>query len=231
MKPARFVSFSEVAERFRGKRVAIVGSGPSCTQNRLGFVDEHDVVVRVNNYRGGAAQGRRCDVFYSFFGSSIRKSPEELKRDGVQLLMCKVPDAQPIDSPWHRRHGKLNGIDFRYIHRARASWWFGDVWVPPVDRFLRSFHLLRRHVATTGFAAILDVLDCEPAECYLTGFDGFTSGVHNVTEKWRKGDTADPIGHRPELELDWLAIEGQQHPLSFDATLRAIIMDRREVAA
>lgn len=227
----RFVSHSEAAEYICGKAVAIVGSAPSCAQNEPGFVDSHDVVVRANNYKVGAGQGRRCDVFYSFFGGSIRKRVEDLKRDGVTLCMCKCPDAHAISSPWHERRGKVSGVDFRYIYRSRANWWFCDTYVPSVSAFLANYELLERHVPTTGFAAILDVLSMEPASVYLTGFDGFSSGLHNVDEPWRAGDPGDPVGHQPQKELDWLAGPGLLRPLTFDARLQQIVNERRRVAA
>lgn len=222
---ARFVSFEEVAERFRGKSVAIVGSGPGCLDNEPDFIDSHDVVVRVNNYKTGSAQGFRADVHYSFYGTSIRKTAQDLQRDGVTLCMCKCPDAKAIESEWHERNGKLAGIDFRYIYRNRAAWWFCDTFVPTVEHFLKSFELLGRHVPTTGFAAILDVLACEPRAVFLTGFDFFSSGVHNVDEKWRPGNPADPIGHRPDLELAYVASLAKAGKVEVDSVLFRLVSE------
>jgi hypothetical protein len=217
----RFIGFDEVGARIRDKSVAIVGSGPGCLDNAPGFVDGHDMVCRVNNYKLGAAQGLRTDVHYSFYGTSIRKTAQELKSDGVTLCLCKLPDSQPIESDWHRRNGKLVGIDYRYIYRNRAAFWFCDTFVPDDARFLAKFDLLGRHQPTTGFAAILDVLACEPRSVYLTGFDGFASGIHNVDERWKPGDPTDPICHRPDLELQWL--RENRARLSFDKTLAALL--------
>ncbi len=226
----RFVEFSEVAARFRGRSVAIVGSAPSCLDNEPGFVDAHDVVVRINNYKIGQEQGFRTDVFYSFFGTSIRGERAELRGDGVTLCMCKCPDAKPIESPWHEISGKQIGIDFRYIYRARAAWWFCDTYVPDVPSFLEKFELLDRHIPTTGFAAILDVLACEPASVYVTGFDFFSSGMHNVNERWKPGNPLDPIGHRPDLECEWLTRNAEKYPLRFDVQLARLLDARRVVA-
>jgi hypothetical protein len=223
----KFVNFDEVGARFRGKTVAIVGSAPSCLDNAPGFVDAHDVVVRVNCYKTGGQQGHRTDVHYSFYGSSIDKDARDLQRDGVTLCMCKCPDSKALDSEWHERHGKQNGIDFRYIYRARAGWWWCDTYVPSDEQFLEKFNILDRHIPTTGFAAILDVLACDPASVYLTGFDFFASKVHNVNEPWRAGNPQDPIRHMPELEADWLANNENRYPIRFDAKLSAIIRARR----
>ena len=99
-----------------------------------------------------------------------------------------------------------------------------------MPHFLRSFELLDGHISTTGFAAILDVLACEPASLYLTGFDGFTSGLHNVSDKWKPGDPTDPIGHRPEMELAWLAANLGNYPMSVDGKLTALIRAHRAAA-
>lgn len=222
----RFVTFEEAAIYLRGKRVAIVGSAPSVLDNRPGFVDSHEVVVRVNNYKTGLAQGKRCDVHYSFYGNSIRKTRDELQRDGVRLCMCKCPDAKPLVSEWHEKNFKQAGIDFRYIFSMRggSGFWFCDTFVPTVEHFMRSFNLLGKHIPSTGFSAILDVLACEPLSVYLTGFDFFTSGKHNVDEPWCPGDPEDPIGHRPALEARWLRENQSRYPLTFDAKLAELML-------
>jgi cation diffusion facilitator CzcD-associated flavoprotein CzcO len=149
-----FSDHAPLRETFQGKRVAIVGSGPGCLDNAPGLVDSHDVVVRVNNYKSGKAQGFRTDVFYTFFGGSIKKDREELKRDGVRLCMAKCPDAKLMDSEWHRKMNKPHGVDFRYIYRDRRGWWFCPTYVPTLAEFEESFELLGLHIPTTGFSAI-----------------------------------------------------------------------------
>lgn len=221
----RFVPFSEVQERLRGKTVAVVGSAPSCLGNEPGFVDGHDEVVRVNNFKLGTQQGRRITIHHSFYGSSIRTDAALLKVSGVTLCMCKCPNSKPLSSEWHERNKKPNGVDYKYIYRNRASWWFCDTFIPDDEHFMRGFNLLGRHQPTSGFAAILDVLACAPRSVYLTGFDFFRSGMHNVNEAWReknRGDDPDPIGHAPELEADWIFSNAANHPLLFDKELLRI---------
>lgn len=217
----RFVSWPEVVPHFAGKSVAIVGSAPSCLENEPGFIDSHDVVVRVNNYKTGPNQGARCDVHYAFFGNSVKKSAEDLKRDGVYLCMCKLPNSKPLRSDWHEVHNKPEGVDYRYIYRNRSAWWFCDTFVPDDARFLEKFEMLGRHQPTTGFSAVIDVLDCKPASLFLTGFDFFASGVHNVDEKWRPGNPTDPICHRPDLEAQWIADNAER--LMLDRKLQWVV--------
>ena len=224
MSPSiNFVSRSDVAKQFAGKTVAIVGSGPGVLENKPEFIDSHDIVMRVNNYRIMRNTGTRTDVFYSFFGDSIRKTQEELKREGVRLCMCKCPDDYAIASEWHRRRRQMNGVDFRYIYRNRAPFWFCDTYVPTTEDFLEKFSLLGQHIPTTGFSAILDVLSLEPAAVYLTGFDFFRSGFHNVTDPWSKRQNGDPFAHDPEAELRWIAANADKHPVTFDPALTQIV--------
>jgi hypothetical protein len=214
-----FCDRDAVSRVLTGKTVAIVGSGPGSLENEKGLVDSHDVVVRVNNYKLLPATGYRTDVFYSFFGQSIRKSPRELKRDGVALCMCKCPDAQFIESRWHRERGKMAGVDFRMIYERRKDWWFCDTYVPTLEEFMAHFDLLGGHVPTTGFSALLDVLSYDPRHVYLTGFDFFSSGIHNVNERWRKMNTDDPIGHVPDAERAWFAENHDNYPITMDRRL------------
>lgn len=227
----RFLYRSEVRPYFDGKRVAIVGSGPGVLDNESGHIDGHDVVVRVNNYKLLNSTGRRTDVFYSFFGSSIKKKSEELRRDGTRLCMCKCPNAHAIESEWHRRHNKMIGVDYRPHYDRRRDWWFCDTYIPTVEEFLTPFELLGRHVPTTGFAAIFEILSHNPREVYLTGFDFFRSKIHNVDEAWRAGIPDDPFCHMPEREMAWLAEAAARYPISFDKTLSNILTAEKMTAA
>lgn len=219
----RFLTRPELRPWFEGKRVAVVGSGPGILQNGFGFIDGHEVVVRVNNYKLKKQTGSRTDVFYSFFGTSIKKTAEELINDGVRLCMCKCPNAHAIDSDWHSRQRKMIGVDYRPHYERRKDWWFCDTYIPSVEDFMVGFNLLGRHIPTTGFSAVLDILSFAPASLYLTGFDFFKSRVHNLDERWHEGRRDDPIRHVPERELQWLAQNAGKHPMSFDPVLDRLI--------
>lgn len=215
----RFLTRPEVRRRFEGKSVAIVGSGPGALDNDPGFIDSHRVVVRVNNYKITPATGSVTDVFYSFFGTSVRKEVKDLRREGVALCIAKCPNAHAIQSEWHRVNNKMPGVDFRYIYELRRGWWFCDTYVPTVEEFMVGFELLGRHIPTTGFAAILDILSFEPRSVYLTGFDFFESGKHNLDQPWRTKNTDDPICHVPQREKLWLIENISRFPIEVDAAL------------
>lgn len=203
-----------------------MGSGPGVLENQPGFIDSHDVVVRVSNYKIIPENtGVRTDVFHSFFGTSIKKTVAELKRDGVYLCICKCPNSQPIESEWHRHNNKMIGIDYRYIYRNRVNWWFCPTYVPTDEEFLKHFRICQQHQPTTGFDALLTILECGPKSLYMTGFDFFESGLHNVDEKWDRArkNQDDPIRHRPDLEKAWLKANYSNYPISFDPKLKALM--------
>src|SRR3990167_1834213 len=223
MSLKRFLTYEETAEKFRDKTVAIVGSGPGCLRNEPGYIDGHDLVIRINSYKLRQPLGKRTDVFYSFFGNSVRKERHELREDGVKLCMCKCPNDKIFDSYWHNVHKKQEGVDFRYIYQKKRNWLFCDTYVPTKDRFMEYFHLLEDHIPTTGFACILDVLSFPVKKVYITGFDFFTSEIHNVDEKWFALNNDDPIKHVPHKELDWLRNNYKNYPVEFDTTLSRLI--------
>lgn len=200
----------------RGKSVALVGSGPGCLENPAGFVDSHDVVIRINNYRLMGGTGSRTDIFYSFFGSSIKKTPDELLHDGVKACWARLPDAEFMKSDWHQRRGKNIGVDYRPHYEKRQDWWFCPTYVSTLEEFKDKFDLLGGHVPTTGFSAVLDVLSCKPRNAYLTGFDFFQSRVHNVNERWKEGHPGDPIKHVPEVERAWFIANVEHLPITMD---------------
>jgi hypothetical protein len=221
-----FCNKDTVRDMIEGKTIALVGSAPSVLNNEIGFIDSHDVVIRVSNYKLFKPTGARTDIHYSFFGNSIKKTKEELIEDGVKLCMCKCPNDKFMESAWHRRHGKLNGVDFRYIYEARKQWWFCDTYIPTTEEFLENFRLLNDHVPTTGFSAVLDVLKYQPKSIYMTGFDFFTTPIHNVNERWKRMNPSDPIGHVPDAETLWLTKNIDNLPIIMDKRLKTVIKAR-----
>lgn len=221
-----FVDRKYLEDFFAGKTVAIVGSGPGVLGNELGWIDSHDLVIRVNNYKCvDETTGFRCDVHYSFFGGSIKKTAEELKNDGVRLVCCKCPNAQFMKSPWHEEHGKQNGVAFQYIYKMRRDFWFCPTYIPSLEEFKASFDLLHKHIPSTGFSALLLIKSLAPKSIFATGFDLFSSQTHNLNEVWRPGNPNDPIGHVPHLERRWLA--SHVDSIGMDATLTKIVLGEK----
>ena len=192
-----------IKDLFKGRRVCIIGSAPNGLDNQGKMIDSYDDIIRVNNYKFRGFEdklGSRCDYHYSFYGSSIRISNYKLKDDGIKGHLCKCPDSKAHFTDWHVKNRKTRGCDFRWIYTMRKGYWVAPVYIPEKDHYLKCFNMLHSHVPTTGFACIWELIQCDPKELYITGFDFFESKVHNVNERWVEGSKDDPIRHIPEIE-------------------------------
>ena len=205
MKP---LTLSNIRAFFRDKRVCVVGSAPSGLDNDGEYIDSFDVIVRVNNYKtkGRDKHGRnydftgnigsRTDYHYSYYGGAIRKTNEELKRDGVKAFLCKCPNDVCHVTEWHKQNNQIQGGDFRPIYRRRADFWQDTpVYIPHKAHYMQLFEILNKHVPSTGLACIWEVIGGKPKELYITGFDFMTTPIHNVNETWKKGREDDPVKH------------------------------------
>jgi len=204
--------YSDVVKRFNGRRVVIIGSAPSGKDyNTCDNIESYDDIVRVNNYKTKGVSKRgipydyskslgvRTDYHYSFYGGSIRKTQDDLYRDGIKAHLCKCPNDECHVTDWHIKVNQRQGGDFRPIYRRREKFWFKPVYIPEKGHYMQLFNLLKKHVPSTGFACIWEMIQCKPKELYITGFDFMKTPVHNVDEPWLKGRADDPIGH------DWNA--------------------------
>jgi hypothetical protein len=202
------ISLLQMREFFNGKRVAIIGSAPSCLDNRGDVIDGYDAVIRINNFKIAGFEkqvGERIDVHYSFYGNSIRTDFNDLKKRGLKLHMCKCPNSRPYVSQWHiENKGPKDdcAYNFRYIYNLRDNTWVAPVYIPSEEHYLTLWEFVNRASPTTGFACIWEIMQTDAAEVYITGFDFFTSRMHNVNEHWKKGRDDDPLRHRPDFELE-----------------------------
>lgn len=197
---------------FRGKDVCIVGSAPCVLDNIGADIDGHEVVVRVNNYKTYGVNrigqfydfrryvGTKTDYHYSYYGGAIRKTTQEMIIEGLKAHLCKCPNDICHLTEWHKRHGQIQGGDFRPIYRRREGYWERPVYVPLKAHYMQIFNILNQHVPSTGLAAIWEIITSNPKRVFITGFDFMASGRHNVNERWKKGRADDPVGHDFEAE-------------------------------
>ena len=191
--------------------MAIIGSAPSALQNDAQYIDAYDEIIRINNFKtiGTDLKGRnydfrnrvgyRTDWHYSFYGGSIRTKHDELK--GIKGHLCKCPNEEVVHlTDWHKMRKLEKGCGWAWIYRARKDYWVAPVYIPEKAHYLECFNMLDGHVPTTGFACIWELIQMPVREMYVTGFDFFTSGRHNINEKWRENNLDDPIRHVPMAE-------------------------------
>ncbi len=183
------VKDQEMQKVIEGKKIIILGSAPSVLLNKGSEIDAFDYVVRLNNYKIDGFEknvGTRTDIYYSFFGRSIKKENEELKRHKVKFIMNKYPN----QTFWDHTGGKaIVGIsdECKWVYKLRKDWWEFPVWIQKRKYFRENYEYMCR-IPTTGVSAILDVLRFKPGLLHITGFDFMTSKIHNTNEKWNDGD-------------------------------------------
>jgi hypothetical protein len=212
-----WLTFKDLQKTFKNKNVVIVGSAPSGIENNTAAnIESFDEIIRVNNYKTkgidlrnipydySASLGMRTDWHYSFYGGSIRKTKEEMQAENIKGHLCKCPNAECHVTDWHRERNQQQGGDFRPIYRRRRDYWIAPVYVPERDHYMELFNLLGKHVPSTGFACIWELIQCEPKKLYITGFDFMRSKKHNVDELWNPGNQDDPIRHMWDSEAELL---------------------------
>lgn len=168
---------------FKDKSVIVLGSAPNLLNTPSTVINAHDIVVRVNNFKL-YNECDRADVFYSFFGKSIRTPLQRLKQLNCQLMMCKCPDV-PIEVK--NRDGSINEKltdDYGWIYDFRTEW-FEQAQIPffiqTEDNFNENNKMVGQ-IMTTGVAAIFDIYRYNPKKMYFAGFDFGMSKMHNINK-------------------------------------------------
>ena len=205
------LEFKDLKKAFKDKNVVIIGSAPSALQhNTKSNIESYDEIIRVNNFKTKGIDlkniaydyiellGERTDWHYSFYGGSIRTKIEEIK--GIKGHLCKCPNDECHVTQWHIDRNQQQGGDFRPIYRRRKDYWIAPVYIPEKKHYMELFNILDKHVPSTGFACIWELIQCEPKKLYITGFDFMRCKKHNVDELWNPGNQDDPIRHMWDLE-------------------------------
>jgi len=181
---------------FFDRSVIILGSAPSVTQLSTHALERYDVIVRVNNYEF-FNDCRRVDVYYSFFGRSIRGVEEKIRRDKPKFLFFKYPFDFAFNRHTNGKEVAGKSGDFRYVQRLRKDILLTTKhFAQTPANFISSFCAIGS-MPTTGVAAILDIIRYQPKELAIAGFDFFKSKTHNINEVWNPKDGK---GHDFETE-------------------------------
>lgn len=204
------VTWLQIDREIRGKRVVVTGSAPSVLQNDGDEIDRFDTIVRANGTDNDIAKygdkiGHRTDIHYSFYGTSVRRTVEGLKKERVKYLWSKIPYANY--TPYYKFYdGEPQGmLNFRkYFDNFRFAGI--PIYLPKIKDLMKECKVVDR-MMTSGVSAIRSILQHEPKELYITGFTFFDEGIHNIDEphKLKAG------GHKSNEEREYVKKLAQEN--------------------
>jgi hypothetical protein len=116
-------------------------------------------------------------------------------------------------------HGRVQlGISGNWKPFFRKEWFWTKLPTYIVSRedFIRNFRMLNR-ILTTGMSAVVDICRFRPKELYVTGFDFFDSGKHEIDQPWKQGCGGHDVGMERHL-MRWMALHYDF--MTMDARLR-----------
>lgn len=171
----------------RGATIALVGNAGYLAETQQGeFIDSHDIVIRMNNFRTSGFEpcvGRRTDVFLTNFWEDIDfVSPDAA---GARFVASSMPNN--FRTVRRRgvalRHGPMITAGMRKMGRR-------EVFVPPLEWFLQRISQIGRYPTTGGVGVMLAVehLLASARSLYITGFSFFEGRNHYFSQ--REKDTA-----------------------------------------
>ncbi len=74
------------ADKLRGKSVCIVGNGPIGHMPAACDVDDHDVVIRFNDFVKGGALGNKTDIYGTTLRKEVTTDAQSIKAEGASVV-------------------------------------------------------------------------------------------------------------------------------------------------
>lgn len=174
------ISHKEVKKYIEGKSIIVLGSAPCVKNVTSNMLKSFDIIVRLNNYKH-FCDCKKTDIYFSFFGSSIKISEKQLKEDGCKFIVYKYP---AIDFTRHHKHQDGFALDCRNEKYKRN--WNIPFYRVPKNSFINNY-LMTDRIMTTGLSAIIEMIRLG-GDVTIAGFDFFESKIHNLDEPWKNGD-------------------------------------------
>ncbi len=224
----------EVAEKIRGKMVAIVGPAKHVYKTKAGnFIDGFDVVCRVNKYRMDSRFteniGARCDVLVHCISETEETGGKINKVEFTNVDPCIISpyallddfDKESTFQPYYGNIHNFSNYFKKYSHK---------IFAPTNDAYIKLERLLKSR-PNTGFAGILILLDFQPTMLYVTGFTFFACGYHISYRQETKHEVIQKMEtsgfHDQRAQQDFFVTRVANHPrLRMDNELLQIVNTR-----
>jgi len=178
------------------KRLLIVGGSSDASNKSFEWYESFDVIVRLNNYK--SIHNHRTDIFFSYFGKNIKKSPDDLQNDGVKFLINKCPNSDMSKS---LQNSFVDMQDYKWIYKLRKNWWFCPLISITEKELLTQIVLLDGYMPTVGLSSVLYFI-LRMKQINIIGFDCFKSNIHNLNEPW--DNSGNHVLEKEELILQTL---------------------------
>lgn len=183
-----------------GKRVIIVGNGPSAPQYGA-VIDKYDVVVRVQGFPLDGRTGNKWDIWFCSFSGPAKRLHRK-----YGLYQKTMPSYIITHDP-----NRMNNTPVTKIPNLKV-WAYTDY-----TRLVLHLHHLggkRLTPPSSGFRAIDAILQCNPAELTIVGFDADYIGNRATWKHWWG-----PAGK----ESSWVP-ESSPTPHRFDLEKKALTL-------
>lgn len=172
----------DVADLLRGKRIAVVGNGPSLLGKGMGgWIDGADVVVRMNCYQTRGYEqdvGRRCDL-WATTGPNQIPGPHEAQPPMAMLVHDKAKLPFTPDRVWRMTRSFYNQM------RRRVQ-----------DLSQRDEQGVKHLLCSTGTATLAWLLEVVGVKRLLVaGMDGFDKSNRMEHHYWDKRAFRQPVEH------------------------------------
>ncbi|MBT1688327.1 glycosyltransferase family 29 protein [Dawidia soli] len=217
-------------DRFRGKRIAIVGPASSAFKTGNGaYIDGFDIVVRVNKSaltvdagKHAADIGERTDVLFHCFLENMHSGGGKLDFD-----MYSRQGIQAVINPRYEWTGLRNSFNFykKYLMPQRT-------YVLSRKLYKDIGRSLGQYRPTTGYSALCALLESDFSELYITGFTFFKTAYgdgyrDDMQQAQQARDFMISVGlHNPDKEYEEFKKRLARHAgkdVRMDAELRAIM--------
>lgn len=167
-------------EDLDGQSIAIIGSANSAFKNKLGdFIDNHDLVIRINKGVELIKShkdfiGSRTDLL---FHSLYDKKHDEINSSPITLDLWSQNYVEKLVCVYNVRDKRFRSYFLDYFIKNKSA---SNVYQIDSVQKIDPFKLMYPFIPTTGFCAIITVLNSNFKKLYITGFTFFQTP--SVTE-------------------------------------------------
>ncbi|NJW53422.1 glycosyltransferase family 29 protein [Salinimicrobium oceani] len=218
---------------YRNKRVAIIGAADSAFDEKNGkYIDEHDVVVRINKAphvwtpeKAEYIGSKFTYLYHSFYENDYSGGgPIDwgyYDKLGIEKIINPVFSSKGL-----RTH-------FSYYKRHRSS---RSTYILSRADYICISKSLGSSIPTVGFSALMSVLQADFKEVYITGFTFFQTPYatgyrdHLLDKEKNKAHIKEQGLHDPDLEFKLFKQKLQQisfKKVIFDKQLQFLLQNEK----